>query len=297
MAHETRSYSAFASFGAGTIAGASGTIIGHPFDSLKVRLQVGRQISSSSLSTNVNLAWIKQLYRGILPPVITTGAMQSINFAMYELTRVWLNKTIFNEPTQVSHLSSVFLSGCVSGVLVSAMSTPVSIVKIQQQVASEMGMISCIKDIYRKSGVRAFYRGYATVFILESPGRGAYMLTYESCKTMMAYLSDRTGRSLNDISLTTNDTGHRIFAAAMAGIFSWLIVYPFDVIKARMQLDFDRKIYSSTYNCVRATWKEGGIRSMYRGIMYTLIRAGPVAGTVLPVYEASRDFLARFQEK
>eukprot|EP01034_Spumella_vulgaris_P021894 gene21894-27971_t len=82
-----------------------------------------------------------------------------------------------------------------------------------------------------------------------------------------------------------------MIAAAIAGIFSWLVVYPFDVVKARVQLDFDRKVYSTTLTCAASLWREGGIRAMYRGIGYTLLRAGPVAGTILPIYEATKDMI------
>lgn len=36
----------------------------------------------------------------------------------------------------------------------------------------------------------------------------------------------------------------------------------------------------------RATFAEGGVLAFYRGISMTLLRAAPVAGVVLPVYDA-----------
>ena len=33
------------------------------------------------------------------------------------------------------------------------------------------------------------------------------------------------------------------------------------------------------------------MRLMFRGIQYTLIRAAPVAATILPIYEFSKDYL------
>ena len=63
---------------AGCFAGASGVLIGHGFDTLKVQAQVGQKTSSASLL---------QLYRGILPPLLTTGAMRSVYFGVYEFTR------------------------------------------------------------------------------------------------------------------------------------------------------------------------------------------------------------------
>ena len=43
---------------------------------------------------------------------------------------------------------------------------------------------------------------------------------------------------------------------------------------------------------VRETYANGGLRGFYRGISFTLIRAAPVAGVVLPVYDAGKAWLA-----
>ena len=279
--------SGLAAFGAGTVAGCSGTLIGHPFDSLKVRLQVGRVLAPERF----DLKWVQQLYRGVLPPILTAGFTSSINFTVYESSRGFLNRHYFDQPTQTSHLSSVFFAACCSGSIVSLISNPISVVKIQQQVATEKGMFSCTRDLWKRYGLRTFYRGYSSTFVLECPGRGVYMTIYESIKTLFAYAQDTQGRSLNDRSLVTTDGTQRIVCAGIAGMIAWLPVYPFDVIKARMQLDSGGKIYRSTLHCAELTWREGGLRSMYRGLLYTLIRAFPVAGAVLPIYESTRDFL------
>lgn len=48
------------SFFAGSLAGASGIIIGHPLDTLKVRLQVGKTLKN----VNLDRATMVALYRG-----------------------------------------------------------------------------------------------------------------------------------------------------------------------------------------------------------------------------------------
>lgn len=165
-------------------------------------------------------------------------------------------------------------------------------------MATERNLVNCIADVYSKSGLRAFYRGFGLHFLLECPGRGVYMITYESCKTAIAYALDTTGRTLSDRSLTTDKTSHRVLSAAVAGIFSWLVVYPFDVVRAKLQLDFDRAVFrGGAWECVTATWRESGARGFYRGIGYTLVRAGPVAGTILPIYEATKDYIEHRQSR
>jgi hypothetical protein len=43
---------------------------------------------------------------------------------------------------------------------------------------------------------------------------------------------------------------------------------------------------------VRETYARGGILAFYRGLGFTLLRAAPVAGTVLPVYDVSKVWFA-----
>ena len=108
----------------------------------------------------------------------------------------------------------------------------------------------------------------------------------------------------------------------MAGVSSWLIVYPFDVIRSRLQLDNGVPVstenhtsststtnpvtnqnnttnqqtktvlkyrYKGAYDCIVQSVKEGGVKSLFRGLTYSIIRAGPVAATVLPLYEISKQ--------
>ena len=80
------------------------------------------------------------------------------------------------------------------------------------------------------------------------------------------------------------------FAGGVAGSFTWAIIYPFDVIKTRIQraplasndgLDLSiRKVGSKII-------KDLGWRGMFRGLGVTLIRAFPVNGIIFPVYEYS----------
>lgn len=306
---------------AGMIAGASGILIGHPFDTLKVRLQVG---SSLQLNKSHNPYSVLQLYRGLLPPFVTAGMMASINFAIYESTKKKLKEQYFNDRnSQSHHLWAVFYAAATSGTIMTVMAAPIGMVKVHQQIASEKGVINTIKDLYRSSNnsIRPFFRGVFPVFIMEAVGRGVYMTTYEFCKTSIISYQDSIAAKNNpiflDIGSTTRNNGStaiNIASAVSAGIISWFVIYPFDVIKARMQMDFNSLKYSSTYDCFKKTMLENrespavgsvgansntirllpSIRNLYRGLAFTLVRAGPVAATVLPIYELTKDFLDSF---
>ena len=61
---------------AGLVAGASGVIIGHAFDTAKVQAQVGK---TAVVQTPRQFL---ELYRGILPPLLTTGTMRAFYFGV-----------------------------------------------------------------------------------------------------------------------------------------------------------------------------------------------------------------------
>jgi len=285
----------------GTFAGACGIFVGHPFDTLKTRIQIGQKLAKDE----VGMKLFRTLYRGVVPPLCTAGIMQSINFSLYETSRKLIYSPLeqYYQVDKIDfyhhphlHLQAVFLAACCSGSVVSVLANPISLIKVQQQVATRVGVLECAKTLYNQYGFSRFYRGYCAMYVMESYGRGVYLWTYEKAKMEYPALFDRIRiTTFPDVSVfvpyTDSSLIIRMAAAATAGCISWLAIYPFDVVKSRMQMDISGSKYSSCWDCFLKTWKEGGARLMFRGIKYTLIRAAPVAATILPIYEMSKDWL------
>jgi len=357
----------------GSVAGACGVLVGHPFDSLKVRMQVAKNL----IQPKMDLATIKQLYRGMMPPLITAGFLQAFLFSTYEACKAFVTPFVARERTgEVKHRGEVFASdidtkedmpgirttgsvalavgsagssssqkkypqdgrhwgnqnqpqtaglisedaadhlritfwgGWLSGLVLSVISTPIQVVKIQQQVATETNITGTIKLCYRNAGWRCFYRAYTSMLVLEGPGRAVYFGMYEAMKMAInnykyrmrdGHTRDNNAEFHHTFELIKpayapdfqEERGTRMLAAATAGVTSWIFAYPFDVIKSRMQLDYDQRLYKSTWQCFQITYKEGGLRALYSGIGYTIVRAAPVAATILPIYETAKDYFEK----
>jgi solute carrier family 25 carnitine/acylcarnitine transporter 20/29 len=89
----------------------------------------------------------------------------------------------------------------------------------------------------------------------------------------------------------------RIVAGALAGISGWLVIYPLDVIKSRLQADAlspGLNKYASMTDCFRVSYRQGGVRSLYSGLGFTLLRAVPVASVILPCYDATYFLLSQY---
>lgn len=133
-------------------------VTGHPFDTLKVRFQ-----------TNVQHNLFRHLYRGILPPLITTPPSWSINFILYQAAL-----KIHGTDT----LSNVFFAGSVSGWIWATCMSPPELVKCYAQ-RYHLKSPEAMRQIYHKLGgsmrdyiVRGLFRGYTAAMIRDIPATG-----------------------------------------------------------------------------------------------------------------------------
>lgn len=177
----------------GLIAGASGVVIGHPFDTLKVFYQINPSKTTYNLS-------IRTLYRGILPPLLTSGSIQSINFTLYEYFKSKVMRLNYNSGM------TMFIAASCSGAMMSIITAPIGMIKIRQQTSrfsQRMPSIpAVVRNIYSSSGITGFYRGermkfccqndnqirlgYTPFLFMESIGRGFYMFVYGQMKEILA---------------------------------------------------------------------------------------------------------------
>jgi len=83
----------------------------------------------------------------------------------------------------------------------------------------------------------------------------------------------------------------RVAAGALAGCTAWSSIYPVDVLRSRIMAGAGRGGVVAA-EAVRL-YRSGGARAFYRGIGATLLRAGPVAGVLLPVNDLALEALSR----
>jgi solute carrier family 25 (mitochondrial carnitine/acylcarnitine transporter), member 20/29 len=69
-------------------------------------------------------------------------------------------------------------------------------------------------------------------------------------------------------------------SGGLAGQISWISVYPFDVIKTKMQVESKRHL--SMRAVVKAGFRQEGWRFFFKGLGMTLIGTFLYSGIVLP---------------
>ena len=249
---------------------------------MKVRIQAAGATGSVEVAPST-LAGLRSLYHGIHIPLMTAGGMQSINFGIYDLSRRAFRSSF---PDQ-THLSSVFLGGAVSGTLTSVLSTPVMLMKIQMQTHKHLTLREILmRDVYKTGRWRILYRGLGISAFSDFWGRGIYMFSYEAAKSAFA-LQQRDSEQPLPLHA-------KVLSASFAGVSTWFIMFPFDTLKTLVQSSYDGP---SAREHLTAILRSGRARSiLYRGCMYAVIRAAPVAATILPLYDASYEAILKSLE-
>ena len=286
----------------GFTSGCAIVIVGHPFETLRTRMQTtggqspGAMLRSSApgyrsvarqVLTDLGPA---ALYRGVLPPLLTSGCISMCIWTSFEAIKRSLHG---HDAPGVASLGTVWLSAACAPLLCMPVLVPQQrlskLLQVNKRAGDFKSVRSCARAIVQKEGLRGLYRGGGALSVQDFFGRANYVATYEACKRLWA-------RNNDGAELTASQ---RMLAAAASGTMGWIFTYPVDCVKARLMTQKPGEVrWGSVRSCVQQTWQEGGLRGMYRGIFLCLVRGVPVAMVALPTYDLARSFfVARLYTK
>ncbi|KAL1498291.1 hypothetical protein ABEB36_009110 [Hypothenemus hampei] len=169
-------------------------------------------------------------------------------------------------------LASHAFAGAIAGFMQSFICSPMELVKSTMQVGNNSikSPLDCLKNIYKKNGIKGVFRGLSLTISREVPSFSAYFVTYE-------FITRRN----DDLPVSTVAM---LMGGGLAGVVSWALPYPIDVLKSRYQVDgITSTKYSNAYDCLVKSVQSEGVGCLYRGITPTLIRAFPVNAVTFTV--------------
>ncbi|CAG9760890.1 unnamed protein product [Ceutorhynchus assimilis] len=253
-------------FAAGCLGGCAGVIVGHPLDTAKVFLQTqdSRNLKYNGTFHCLKSIFAKQgakgVYRGVTSPLLGVAGINAIVFGIYGNTQ----RCMKNPESLRSHA----LAGAAAGFVQSFICSPMELAKSTMQVGNTTSKspLNCLKTIYNDRGLKGVFRGLNLTILREVPSFAAYFFTYE--------LLTRRSDNLQVSTLSM------LVGGGFAGVVSWTIVYPIDVLKSRFQLNWN---YASSYDCLVQSVKSDGVSCLFRGLSPTLIRAFPVNAVTFTV--------------
>jgi solute carrier family 25 (mitochondrial carnitine/acylcarnitine transporter), member 20/29 len=287
-----------ADFVAGWVGGISILLVGHPFETVKVRLQGStfdyRKVTyRNSVDCALRILQndgIRGFYRGIAAPMLSVGVASGAMFFVYghclnffavqhreralrgqNASTFWDGECEESFSDNMQNAANLTLfenmvcaaaGGCVHAFVM----TPFEMIRIRLQTADMFphrkyfGAIDCGRTIYREGGMRKLYRGLQATIIRDVPGSIVYLGSYGILRSM---LPQERGRP--------NVYG-ALFAGGCAGVAQWLVVFPLDTIKTRRQIAKCGH-YVDLVHVARDLWTQEGLPAFYYGIAPALGRA------------------------
>lgn len=177
-----------------------------------------------------------------------------------------------------------------TGLLTAVATNPVWVIKTRMlsTPTSHPGAYKSIVDgtqrLYRSEGLLGFYRGLVPSLFGVSHGALQFM-AYEQLKVYR-------GRTL--------DGGQKDLVAAdflvlsgLAKILAGSTTYPYQVVRARLQMYDADRTYKSARDVVAQVWRKEGLPGFYKGLGPNLLRVMPSTWVTFLVYEKAKVLLPR----
>ena len=282
-------------FVAGTASGVALVLVGHPLDTLKVKMQLATGASPPSLGavlrTVLASEGLRGFYRGFLPPLLFTGGINTV---------LWGLQFSFTDALERSGngggaASRAMLAAIPSGLLVSVIVTPIEGIKTRMQAAAAVaartnggspateGTFQVISRVLREGGLRrGLFRGWSAT-ALARMSNWAYFGGYAAATEALE------GPPGSAPSSGWAKTRTSLAAGGVAGLCYWAAAFPFDTLKARMMLTE----HASLRSTAAALYADAGLGGFWRGFTPCALRAFPANAAAFTGFSLAMDALQR----
>ncbi|KAH9663006.1 Folate transporter 1 [Citrus sinensis] len=305
---------------AGAIAGFATVAAMHPLDVVRTRFQVndGRvsnlptyKNTAHAILTISRLEGLRGLYAGFSPAVLGSTLSWGLYFFFYGRAKQRYSKNGKEKLNTGHHLAS----SAEAGALVSALLPFLSLGKAEVQsispridgrykVANVSGRL--LVPVVKPPGV--YQRFWNPAYMVGRVSHGAIQFTvYEELrKVIVDFKSKRRKQNPDRANNLLNSADYAILGGS-SKIAAMLLTYPFQVIRARLQVQFMFRVcvfvqrpsgngiprYVDSWHVIRETARFEGLRGFYRGITPNLLKNVPASSITFIVYENVLNFLKK----
>ncbi|KAK0735616.1 putative mitochondrial carrier protein [Apiosordaria backusii] len=267
-------------FVAGVFSGIAKLAVGHPFDTLKVRLQTS---PPTRFTGPLALGWM---------------FMDSVMLGSLTFYRRLIHDNFFpgyhnpsdpHLPPNTIRLPTYAhgLAGILSGATVSFVAAPVEHIKARLQIQYSShkssrfysGPVDALHKIYKHHGIRGIYHGLGATLIF----RGCFFFWWGSYDVFSRWMRNHTSWSAPVINFWAGGLSAQVF---------WVMSYPSDVVKQRIMTDplggglnDGQPRFKRWKDAARAVYRENGPRGYWRGFLPCFLRAFPANAMALVAFE------------
>lgn len=286
-------------FIAGSLGGVALVYVGQPLDTVKVKMQTFPSIYKGMvdcfLKTLRTDGIVRGLYAGTTPAIVANVAENSVLFAAYGGCQKLVSHVLGVQ--KVEDLSSLgnACAGFCAAFFSSLTLCPTELIKCKLQAVREVqnqtdtknkigmkiGPWELTRNILKEQGIRGMFTGLSSTIAREMPGYFFFFGGYEVTRELLA----EPNQKRDDIGWQKT-----MVAGAMGGTVLWLVIFPADVVKSRIQV---QNLKMPALVVMKDIVRQEGIGALYNGLKPTLIRTIPATAILFVTYEYSKKLMHR----
>lgn len=183
-----------------------------------------------------------------------------------------------------------FITGGCGGVSAVLVGHPFDLTKTRLQTATQgqyTGAVDVVRKTLARDGISGLYRGIVPPLLGVTPIFAISFWAYDASKKLiLATTPNRTNEKLSTLELAT--------AGFLSAVPATLVTAPVERAKIVLQVQGQGTTstqYKGVFDVMRHLYKEGGMRSIFRGTGATLARDGPGSAVYFATYEVTKTFL------
>ena len=241
-----------AGLGVGVMYGTTSVCVGHPFDTIKTKMQAQRGYETGSMfrsfSKTVREQGVRGLYRGAIPPLLGSGLFRSTQFAVFEAVYTSLDIPFgrYELPGTAGLQVRVCVGAFIASTARAVIETPLEYAKVRRQTLQSWQF-------------RHLYTGWWITWARTVGLMCTYFILVDSGRRHAPHL------------FTTPVVGP-FLTSGVAATLAWWLVWPLEYMKSQVQGSYGRQ--QSVLQRMRTVVSErGGFFALYRGLGPGTIRS------------------------
>ncbi|KAJ8040035.1 Mitochondrial substrate carrier family protein S [Holothuria leucospilota] len=248
--------------GVGVLYGVTSVVVGHPFDTVKSKMQAQRGFESASMFRTIAKTFKTQgiigFYRGSIPVLWGSGIYRSTQFGVFESVYTFLDNPFCKTeiPLTAGLQIRVLIAGACGSTARAIIESPLELAKIRRQTQQSWTF-------------RGLYQGFGVMWVRTMGLMTTYFILIDTQRRHFPQVFDQS-------------VFGPFLVSGVAATLAWWIVWPLEYMKSQVQANYGEKM--PVLKRIRLVIKErGGFFGLYRGIGPGTIRSFISNGTSMIV--------------
>lgn len=311
----------------GGTAGLLSRFVIAPLDVLKIRLQLQFDPSSGPTTTTAAGAkphsrvvdtvgkilrqeGVRAFWKGNVPAEIMYVAYGAAQFTTYRAVSDAVRRVYPSAPDATVS----FVSGSVSGLAATTLTYPFDLLRTRFAVQGAAGRARvynslryAVWHIQHHEDIAGFFRGLAPALVSVVPYMGLMFSSYTQSRKLLDYLAPpKTGPGATFRDVHPLLISHEAIAGFLAGFISKGSLFPFDVLRKRLQVQGPTREHymggtiplypQRPLACARYILRREGLAGFYRGFLVSMLKSAPASAITMWTFENSLYLLRASKE-